>query len=75
MSPKLSPVKSKRLARVLEKRGWQLSRTTGSHYIYEHLESRRTVSVPMHNRDMRIGTLDRILKDAGISRDEFQKLL
>jgi predicted RNA binding protein YcfA (HicA-like mRNA interferase family) len=75
VSPKLPPVKPKRLARVLEKKGWELNRVTGSHHIFEHPSTRATISVPIHNRDMKTGTLNRILKDAGISRDELQRLL
>lgn len=75
MSPKLPAVKPRQLQRVLEKRGWVLDRVTGSHHIYKHEGMQANLSVPKHKKDMRIGTLNRILKDAGISRDEFVRLL
>jgi predicted RNA binding protein YcfA (HicA-like mRNA interferase family) len=75
VSGKLPVVKPKRLLRALEKRGWEVARVTGSHHILVHDDSQGTVSVPLHNRDMRPGTLNRILKDAGIGRDELRSLL
>lgn len=75
MNPKLPAVKPRQLQRVLEKRGWVLDRVSGSHHIYKHEAMRANLSVPKHNKDMRTGTLNRILKDAGISRDEFVRLL
>lgn len=75
MSERLPRLTSKQLRRVLERLGWELDRTTGSHSIYSHAETRRTLSVPQHNRVMSIGTLSRLLKDAGIDRDELRRLL
>lgn len=40
----------------------------------EHPDHEPTVVVPRH-KAVRPGTLNRILKDAGISRDEFLRLL
>lgn len=75
MSGQLPLVKPKRLLRALEKKGWKVARVTGSHHILIHEGSQGTVSVPLHNRDMRPGTLNRILKDASIGRDELRRLL
>jgi len=72
VSQRLPRLTSKQLRRVLERLGW---RTTGSHFIYSHTETRRTLSVPQHNRVMSVGTLSRLLKDAGIDRDDLRRLL
>lgn len=75
MSDKLPAVTPKQLIRVLEQKGWLLDRVRGSHHIMVHPSERRAVPVPMHNRDLKIGTLRAILALAGISREEFRDLL
>ncbi len=75
MSDKLPRLTAKELIRVLERKGWELDRSRGSHHIYIHSASRRTLTVPVARRSMSIGTLSRLLKDADISRDELRKLL
>jgi len=75
VSDKLPAVKPKQLIRVLEKRGWRLDRVRGSHHLMKHPVERRTIPVPVHNRDLAPGTLRGILKNAGISREELRRLL
>lgn len=38
MSERLPAVKPQELIRVLERRGWQLIRTGGSHHVFKHPE-------------------------------------
>jgi len=75
VSAKLPAVKPRELVRVLEKKGWRLDRVRGSHHIMVHPALKKAVSVPMHNRDLKTGTLHGILRVAGISRQEFIELL
>jgi predicted RNA binding protein YcfA (HicA-like mRNA interferase family) len=75
VSEKLPRLTAKELIRVLEQRGWEHDRSRGSHHIYVHVATRRTLSIPVARRAMSIGTLSRLLKDAGISREELRKLL
>ncbi len=75
MSEKLPRLTAKELIRVLERKGWVLDRSRGSHHIYVHIVTRRTLSVPVARRPMSIGTLSRLLKDADINRDELRRLL
>jgi len=65
--PALTPQK---VIKILEKRGFVLDRTKGSHRIYFHPETRARVVVPFHRKDLPQGTLLEILKQAGIHRDE-----
>jgi predicted RNA binding protein YcfA (HicA-like mRNA interferase family) len=74
LSEKLPRLTAKELIRVLERKGWEYDRSRGSHHIYVHVATRRTLSVPMARRVMSIGTLSRLLKDAEISREELRKL-
>lgn len=65
--PSLTP---KELIRILLQRGFVFDRSKGSHHIYLHLEQKRRVVVPMHNKDLPRGTFYAILKDAGIDKNE-----
>ena len=75
MSDKLPRLTAREFIRVLERKGWEHDRSRGSHHIYVHPATRRTLSVPVARRAMSIGTLARLLKDAEISRDELRRLL
>lgn len=61
--------------RALERSGWQLDRTRGSHQIFRHPDHRHRLVVPMHARDLARGTLNAIIDASGVSREEFLKLL
>lgn len=75
MTDKLPAVTPKQLIRVLGQKGWRLDRIRGSHHILVHPDQRRAVPVPLHNRDLKPGTLAAILRTVGISREELRKLL
>ncbi|KPL03386.1 MAG: hypothetical protein AMJ73_07320 [candidate division Zixibacteria bacterium SM1_73] len=70
--PSLTPQK---IVQVLEKSGFVLDRTKGSHHIYYHPETKRRVIAPLHKRDLPKGTLLEILKQAGIRKEELRDLL
>jgi len=73
--PKLVPRKPEEVQKVLESLGFKLIRRSGAHAVYRHPDGRWT-TVPMHHgKDVARGTLRRIIKDAGISVDEFNELL
>lgn len=56
--PSLSPEK---LARILEKCGFELERIRGSHHFYYDLETKRSTVVPFHGKDVPKGLLNEIL--------------
>ena len=68
--PKLPSLTPKKLTKLLEKRGFVLDRSKGSHHIYYHPETKRRVVVPLHKKDLPKGTLLEILKQAGIDQEE-----
>jgi len=60
-------VKVRDLIRQLEKDGWYLARTKGSHRQFKHPTKRGTVTVAgKPNIDVPPGTLNSILKQAGL---------
>lgn len=75
MSQRLPAVRARQLIRVLERKGWRLARVTGSPHLYKHPNHPSVLSVPRHRREMKRGLLSDLLDDAGISREEFLRLL
>lgn len=74
--PRLPAVSSRKLIKVLKKRGFILDRVKGSHHIYVRVDDDLSVSIPVHQgRDIGRGLTKKILDDAEISVDEFIKLL
>ena len=72
---RLPPCTPAAVIRVLARAGWQFRNATGSHYRYKHPTRPGTVIVPFHRGDLKQGTLRGILRQAGLSSDEFLKLL
>jgi predicted RNA binding protein YcfA (HicA-like mRNA interferase family) len=54
---------------VLEKLGFQQVRQRGSHVVLRR--GNAVTVVPLHRRDLAVGTLHDILKQAGVSTEEF----
>jgi len=48
---------------------------TGSHLIMKNYNKKKIVSVPIHPRDIKIGLLNELIKQAGLTIKEFLKLL
>ena len=65
----------KKLVRALKKIGFEETRQTGSHLILLNRESRKIISVPVHNKDIKRGLLVGIIKQAGLTTEEFINLL
>ena len=56
---------SKEVVRRLRRDGWMLRNVTGSHQHFVHSAKRGVVTVPHTNRDVAIGTLRIIFRQAG----------
>jgi len=57
---------SKEMIRLLEDNNFKLDHSSGSHYVFYNIETRRRVVVPYHAKDLPIGTIKSILNSAGI---------
>lgn len=67
----MKSISGKKLCKLVEKYGWELARIKGSHYIYSKENTSTILTIPVHgNRDLPIGTLKGILKDAGLTEDD-----
>lgn len=75
MSPRQFPVVSgPQVVRALEKDGFQVAGTKGSHCKLRHDSPTRTVIVPLHD-ELRTGTLASICRQAGITAERLRELL
>lgn len=70
--PKLPRISSREAIRVLERLGFEQVRQTGSHVVMKKETPDGVVGcvVPMH-RELKIGTLSGILRQAQITPEEF----
>jgi predicted RNA binding protein YcfA (HicA-like mRNA interferase family) len=57
---------SKGIIRHIEADGWQLVRVTGSHHHFRHPTKPGSVTVPHPKRDLPVGTIKSIERQAGI---------
>ncbi|MCK6462394.1 MAG: type II toxin-antitoxin system HicA family toxin [Candidatus Pacebacteria bacterium] len=71
---KLPVLTSKKLIKIIEKLGFQLDHKTGSHFIFYNQENKKRVTVPYHSKDLPKGTILSILKQAGITKDDVEKI-
>ena len=59
-------MKSRSLIRMVEEDGWYLVRTKGRHHHFKHAEKKGIVTIPHPKKDIPKGTVDSILKQAGL---------
>jgi len=57
------------IAEALQQAGFHLDRQRGSHMVFVHSDSNRTIVVPRH-AELKPGTIRAILREAGLSRED-----
>lgn len=70
--PRLPSITARKLVRILKQLGFLLDHSTGSHFVFYNPQTKKRAVVPCHFRDLPKGTLTSILKEAGVSRKEFE---
>ena len=66
--PSITP---KKLLQFLKKKGFYISRQSGSHIILHHkADNAKRVTLPIHGNDLKPGTLQAILKQANIDKKD-----
>lgn len=70
--PKLVPIKSKKLIKILVKLGFEKRDAEGSHLFFKHCDGRTTI-VP-GNKEISKGLLRKIINDIQISVEEYDNL-
>ena len=67
----MKSVSGKELCKIVQNKGWILKRIKGSHHIFEKSGLEVTLSIPIHsNRDLKIGTLKSIMKQANLTEED-----
>lgn len=73
--PKLSVISGKELVKAFSKLGYETDHQTGSHIILrQNVLPHRRLTIPNH-REIAKGTLRAIIRQAGLSREEFFEIL
>jgi predicted RNA binding protein YcfA (HicA-like mRNA interferase family) len=73
--PRLPVCTPTEVIRALNRAGFFLDHSTGSHRYFRHPSRAGIVTVPFHRKDLKRGTLRSILDQAGLSTDDFIKLI
>lgn len=60
------PMSPKEMLQYLQKNGFSVKRTTGSHSFLENAKTNKRTTVPLHTKELKKGTEQKILKDAGL---------
>jgi predicted RNA binding protein YcfA (HicA-like mRNA interferase family) len=75
MSGRLPSCTPAAVERALCRAGFTWHHARGSHRYYWHAAKLLMVGVPYHHRDLKRGTLHGIIKQAGLTPEDFVKLL
>jgi predicted RNA binding protein YcfA (HicA-like mRNA interferase family) len=76
MPDRLPRLTAREVIAALQRAGWEHVRTTGSHRHYRHPDRPGLVTVPDHAGETIFpAILKSILRQSGLSADEFRKLL
>ncbi|WP_298629447.1 type II toxin-antitoxin system HicA family toxin [uncultured Thermus sp.] len=67
------PPRPEEVARKLQRLGFAERMTKGGHRLYAHPDG-RIVVIPFHSGELPKGTFKKILKQAGLTEEEFRKL-
>ena len=71
---RLGNISGKEAAKAFEKAGWQIIGQVGSHLVMSKSGERANLSIPQH-KELSVGTLRALIRSAGLTVDEFLKLL
>jgi len=76
MSDRLPVLKAKEVVRILERAGFYIHHQRGSHARLLHrTKPELHVTVPIHSKDLPPSLLKRILRQAGLTEEEFVRYL
>ena len=62
------PMTPREMVKLLEANGFELISSNGSHRKYRNPTTKKQASVPFHAKDLKKGTEENILKQAGLKK-------
>jgi predicted RNA binding protein YcfA (HicA-like mRNA interferase family) len=71
---RLNNISGKEAAKAFEKAGWRVVGQVGSHLVMSKTGERANLSIPQH-KELSVGTIRALIRNAGITVDEFLKLI
>ncbi len=71
MTPRLPGPAASDILRALRRAGFRIHHQAGSHATLKHTSDPSRRVIPVHARDLQRGTLRGIIKQAGMTQDEF----
>ncbi|MCD6595331.1 type II toxin-antitoxin system HicA family toxin [bacterium] len=71
---KLANISGRETAKAFQKAGWTVMGRVGSHLILSKKGIRANLSIPMH-KELSVGTLRALIRNSGLSVDEFLEIL
>ena len=71
---RLANISGKKAAKAFEKAGWRAIGQVGTHLVLVKTGVRVNLSIPQH-KELSVGTLRALIRNAGLSVEEFLKLL
>ncbi len=76
-SKKLPQINGREVIKILSKAGFKVVRQKGSHVRIQKVQGNEIIkiTVPVHSKALNKGTLRRIIKDAGLTVEEFLELI
>lgn len=72
---RLPTLTAKEASKALQRGGFKVRGQHGSHQFLVHPETGKLTTVPMHPGDLRRALMKEIIRQAGLSEDEFRTLL
>jgi len=76
MAPKFANLKPREVVRALQKAGFSVHETSGSHVHLKHPDRPGRITVPYHERfDLPKHIVKSIIRQAGLTNQEFFRLL
>lgn len=73
--PKLNSLSAKKVLKKLKRAGFAEIHQRGSHLTLKNANDDKFVTIPMHSKDIPVGTLYNIVvRQAGLTVEEFNKL-
>lgn len=70
----MASFKAREIVKILGKLGYVQKRQTGSHLIMYNSNSRKTIPVPIHTKELKRGLVKGIIKQVDSTEKEFLKL-
>ncbi len=65
----MKTISGKKLAQILQNKGWILVRVKGSHHRFQ--KENKNISIPIYgNEDLKIGILKSLMKQADLSEED-----